>query len=469
MRIVFFDLGNTLEHNDKLLPGAKKTLTAVQAMTDADGTPVVLGLISDFHMTEDPEEIRSRQQEYYRIVEHLEISSFFEPAEEKITLSTEVGAYKPDEKIFRAAIGKIIQGLDFHHVIFITENKDHVAAARQLGMMAIHFQGPGQTSGEVAQLVDLIPLIERLIRFSPCRKKAHEAVGRFVSPAAKNKKIDETIQALTSQVDTNNLRSTISNLVEFGTRWSYSPNMAEVQEFIHREFVRVGYPADTQTRYQDFTMPGASPQRNVLSGKGNRERGSILVCCHYDSISEEPGIVAPGADDNASGVAAILELARLLRDVDLKRDLVFAAFGGEEQGLFGSGACAEIAAKENWPIDLVINLDMISYRNPTGDARIVVEYDQGNRNPGNDAAAKAYGLIMAQAAADYTSLEVDHTDIWNSDYMPFEAEGYACIGVFESGDSPFYHHSTDTIDSVDIAYLGEVVKMVLATILVVGR
>ncbi len=76
---------------------------------------------------------------------------------------------------------------------------------------------------------------------------------------------------------------------------------------------------------------------------------------------------------------------------------------------------------------------------------------------------------MAQTASDYTSLEVDHTDIWNSDYMPFEAKGFACIGAYESGDSPFYHKSTDTIDNIDISYLAEVVKMVLATILVLGQ
>ena len=70
----------------------------------------------------------------------------------------------------------------------------------------------------------------------------------------------------------------------------------------------------------------------------------------------------------------------------------------EEQGLFGSAACADIAIQQNWPIDIVINLDMVSYKNPIGPSRIVVEYDQGNGDPRNDAAAKAYGLIMAQGS-----------------------------------------------------------------------
>ena len=126
-------------------------------------------------------------------------------------------------------------------------------------------------------------------------------------------------------------------------------------------------------------------QRNVLCGSLDNDKSLILVCCHYDSLSEKPSIQAPGADDNASGVAATLELARLLKNVELKREVLYRVFGGEEQGLFGSAACADIAIQQNWPIDIVINLDMVSYKNPIGSSRIVVEYDQGNGDPRNDA------------------------------------------------------------------------------------
>ena len=181
-----------------------------------------------------------------------------------------------------------------------------------------------------------------------------------------------------------------------------------------------------------------------------------------------PSTAAPGADDNASGLAALLELAALLRGLVLKRDILFAAFGGEEQGLFGSAHCADVAAVQHWPIELVVNMDMVGFPNGTPANRIVVEFDQGNRNPQNDAVAKAFGLLMAQAASDYTSLAVEHTDIWNSDYMPFEEKGFACIGAYEGGENPFYHRSTDVAMSVDVAYLQEVVRMVLATVLTIA-
>jgi Zn-dependent M28 family amino/carboxypeptidase len=159
----------------------------------------------------------------------------------------------------------------------------------------------------------------------------------------------------------------------------------------------------------------------------------------------------------------------LLQTVPLHRGILFAAFGGEEQGLFGSAACAEIAATEGWRIDVVLNLDMIAYQDAQRPEVVKVEYDQGNRNPGNDAAAKAFGLLMAQAAADYTHLAVEHTDIWNSDYMPFEAKGYACIGVYEGGENPGYHKTTDTPAVLDMNHLAEVAKMVVATVYLIAR
>jgi FMN phosphatase YigB (HAD superfamily) len=166
MKIVLFDLGKTLEDRDVLLPGARETLQAIQAMQDSIEETVVMTVVSDFDMPDSPEQIPVIQQQYYYILDSLDILSFFEPVSERVTLSTEVGVFKPDEKIFRAVIEKIDEDLGFQCVVFITENLEHVEAARDLGMTAIHFKGPGQTSGDVDQLVDLIPIIQSFLRHS---------------------------------------------------------------------------------------------------------------------------------------------------------------------------------------------------------------------------------------------------------------------------------------------------------------
>ncbi|QIF01668.1 M20/M25/M40 family metallo-hydrolase [Roseimicrobium sp. ORNL1] len=467
MRIVIFDLGDTLEHDDVLLPGAIEMLTSVRNMRDDRGDAPVMCLLSDYFTPTAQDPLDAIQTRYYTLLETLGIRAFFEPVSERVTLSSELGVSKPSKRLFERTVEKAAPGFDLHHALFITEHAGHVAAARGFGMMAIHFKGPGQTTGEVDNLADLVPLISRNLAFSPCCRKQGEAVGRFTSQANKSKQLSPAMVQLVNQVSQDRLRERVSHLASFPTRWTYSPAVAQVPEWIHGEFLAMGY-TQSQVRFQPFQVQGGSPQRNVLCSLGDLSQGFTLVCAHYDSLSENPDGLAPGADDNASGIAALLELAAILHGTHPTRGVLFAAFGGEEQGLFGSSACADIAAAEAWPIDVVVNMDMISFPDPANPARIIVEYDQGNRNPQNDPAAKAYGLLMAQAAADYTSLEVEHTDIWNSDYMPFEAKGFACIGAYEAGKNPGYHTTADKPGSIDVSYLTEAARMVLATVATVA-
>ena len=158
MKIILLDLGDTLEHNDALLPGALATLQALRRLKLPDGSPVPLGLISDFEMPVRPQDIPRLRAKYVRILKNLGIQRFFTPVGKHVTLSTEVGVIKPVAAIFRAAIDKISPALDFSQVMFVTENQTHVAAANALGMRGVHFQGPGQTIGEIAALADLVPL-----------------------------------------------------------------------------------------------------------------------------------------------------------------------------------------------------------------------------------------------------------------------------------------------------------------------
>ena len=158
MKIILFDLGDTLEYKDQnkdvLMLGTIELLSGVQEMRDHNGDTPALALVSDF---DEPTE------NYYALLQTLGIDSFFKPLKERVTLSNEVGVMKPDEKIFRAAIDKISKGLSFQNVIFITENKQHTAAARKLGMMTIRLKRTGETDGEVNSLFEMIPLIHLFV------------------------------------------------------------------------------------------------------------------------------------------------------------------------------------------------------------------------------------------------------------------------------------------------------------------
>ena len=103
-RAVLFDLGNTLEENDVPLPGAREMVEATAALRDRTGQPAVrLGLVSDFFEPGAPEEIPQIREQYFAILDRIGIRDLFEPVNDHVTLSTEVGSAKPAEVKFRAA------------------------------------------------------------------------------------------------------------------------------------------------------------------------------------------------------------------------------------------------------------------------------------------------------------------------------------------------------------------------------
>jgi hypothetical protein len=293
-------------------------------------------------------------------------------------------------------------------------------------------------------------------------KKRANARGRIDSQLSKSKKRDAGIDALIGKIDSARLSETLKALTSFNTRWSLSPELVHARDWIKKQFIDYGYDS-AGVQLVELKLPNGTVAHSVICAPERLDGGFILIGAHYDAISENPNVAAPGADDNGSGIAVVLEVARIFANVGLKRGVMFAAFAGEEQGLFGSHAVANIAAKDKWAIDVVVNLDMVGHVDPERPTNIVVEYDMGNADPRNDAAAKAFGLQMAQLAGDYTSMTVEHTDIWSSDYMPFEGKGFPCIGLYDgAADATFYHTTQDKITQVDMARLIDVTGLVCA-------
>jgi FMN phosphatase YigB (HAD superfamily) len=171
MKMILFDLGDTLEvivnNRDVLLPGALETLQAIERLKDAQSKPPVIALVTNFGgLNAPPAQMAASRAEILQILDDLKIRRFFEPVAQRVTLSTEAGAEKPSKKIFQHVINKI-PGLGFPDVLFVTEALTHVKAARKFKMQAVHFQGPGQTAGDVSKLTDLIPLVRNFLGSAP--------------------------------------------------------------------------------------------------------------------------------------------------------------------------------------------------------------------------------------------------------------------------------------------------------------
>jgi hypothetical protein len=205
----------------------------------------------------------------------------------------------------------------------------------------------------------------------------------FAAPAPETEpKVKENpqIAALLSEVSSKNIEATIRKLVSFGTRHTLSDGQSETRgigaarRWIQSEFER--YSKENGGRLEvtldDFTQPPGerNPQPvevvNVvatLPGTQPESRERIYVVTgHYDSrVTDVMNATAdaPGANDDASGVAAVMEMARVMSKKNWDATLVFIAVAGEEQGLFGSTHWAKQAREKNWNIAGMITNDII--------------------------------------------------------------------------------------------------------------
>jgi hypothetical protein len=273
---------------------------------------------------------------------------------------------------------------------------------------------------------------------------------------------DPQIAALVSQVSKARLTQTISDLEGFRTRYAITPGCEAAGGYLYDELAKLGLAVE----YDPFVFSGTRSSRNVvatLPGTLFPDR-QVIVCGHYDSTSDRPTSLAPGADDNASGTAAVLEIARVLAATPLDFSVKFICFSAEEWGLYGSKHYAEAAAAAQQDIVAVINMDMIAYpdRHPWRFDVISNEISRG--------LADRYRANAAQ----YAGLTVN-TMIFGSwpysDQSPFWDHGYEALCVIENEDpqNPNYHTTSDTLSTLNLDYALLAVKASLATVVDTAR
>jgi hypothetical protein len=283
--------------------------------------------------------------------------------------------------------------------------------------------------------------------------------------------------SVANQVNSTKLMNWIDTLSSFHTRHTksdYIDNVAywlksELQSvcggkvFFHN-FTRI----DQETNYNLKNI--VCNQEGLEAARSTNNDQLIIISAHYDSRMQDinqTNARAPGADDNASGVAAVLELARILSQINLENKLIqFVLFSGEEQGQWGSKAYVKQLQTNGTLPDLVINLDMIGYRSP-GLGTVDIEYDLGNKIRTNDIYSKKVGEFIKGIGPEYTNLETSLSTLGKTDLIPFEAVGSTVIGLHDGGSykNPNYHMISDVPATLDTEYLTSVTKLALATIL----
>lgn len=282
--------------------------------------------------------------------------------------------------------------------------------------------------------------------------------------------LDSLIYSLTEQVDSNQIRHYMQSLEDFGSRYLENSNRYDIALWIQKQFEDVGL---TQTSIEDFevTIYGTNDttltQYNVSAILPGVSDSLVLVGAHYDSYGNaNPIDSAPGADDNASGTAGVLEMARIFasNQVQPYYTMVFVAFGAEETKNYssynGAQAFADMLIAEGRYVQLMLNFDMIA-NNDNGEMGLEVHRAyEGVKN---------HNWVVGLAdtlAKQYTDLKVYYDTpppIDKTDDLPFADAGFKTVYFEERDFSPNYHSHEDLVVNCELDFCAEVIKLGVAT------
>jgi hypothetical protein len=272
-----------------------------------------------------------------------------------------------------------------------------------------------------------------LLPFTPnlvlARQRANEPLRRpSVAP-------DEGIAGLVNEVSVEHWFDEVSHLAEFN-RYTHGPEIDAAREWLVDRFSR--FPR-LKVEEQGFDAEG-TPSFNVVATLRGKRRPDdwYIVGGHYDSTSDNPLVAAPGAEDNASGCAGVLEMARIFSFFPPQATVIFICFAAEEQGLYGSidHAMRLITGGDDRKVEAMLSMDMIGY-SADSDLDCLLQSDPAGQD-----------LIEAfsDAAELHTSLRiVTSLFVGGSDHAPYSQLGMPALLTIENDWDvyPHYHLTTD--------------------------
>ncbi|MBG0770101.1 MAG: Zn-dependent exopeptidase M28 [Anaerolineaceae bacterium] len=250
------------------------------------------------------------------------------------------------------------------------------------------------------------------------------------------------------------------------TLWGYEDQVTLFTE----EYMPVDYETETPWQNLVAVIPGTDPE---LAGQ------EILLTAHLDSITvSAPEGTAPGADDNATGVATLLEAARIFRDQPFRRTIKIVFFSGEERGLHGSLAYTAMHADEMDNIVGVVNLDMFGY---DADNDRCFELHVGSLPESNLLGTCLTDVIDAyelNLSYDYLTLNAvsasDHSPFWSADVgAVLVLENFITqdehLGCGEIDRNPNYHTSGDLVSEINVDTAFDIAQAALLTVATIAE
>jgi leucyl aminopeptidase len=280
--------------------------------------------------------------------------------------------------------------------------------------------------------------------------QAHASVASRLSRVTRpNYVIDEQtrLTPLLAQMQASNIGQTIVDLSAFTNRFYKTAGGVNASNWLKARWTTLAGGRSDVT-VEQFKHPNWAQQSVILtirgSGAGDSAREVVVLGGHLDSTAgsaTNETSIAPGADDDASGIASLTEIVRVLMAANYKpqRTLKFMAYAAEEVGLRGSQEIAKQYASLDVNVVGVLQLDMTNYKGSPKDIFIFTDYTDGGQNDFLTRLIQTY-LPTLQIGSDKCGYAC-------SDHASWNAQGYAASMPFEAAfnqDNPFIHTANDT-------------------------
>ena len=281
---------------------------------------------------------------------------------------------------------------------------------------------------------------------------------------------------LTSEVSKDSLRQTLTHLSTYPTRNTNTPELEKAAEWVASEFKKIPGLRVELMRYDVKKGRRVVADKSVvqvvatLPGESDKK---VIVGGHLDTINltgDPLTAFAPGINDDGSGVALTLECARILSQKRWRNTLVFVAFSGEEQGLFGSGALAERAQKESWKIEAMLNNDTVGASQGPGklkDKKRVRLYSEESTDHNSRELARFIEWETRGKVKGFSPWLVFRKDRFQrgGDHTPFNIKGFNAVRFVEAIEYLTHQHTDkDTLEGIDFDYLANVVRLNLISL-----
>lgn len=272
---------------------------------------------------------------------------------------------------------------------------------------------------------------------------------------------DPRIESMVNEVCWDDVRVKIQWLQDFGTRHGTAPNHEYVATSIHSFFEDLGLP----TEMQPFIYFGHNMWNIEATQTGSRYPDKyFIICGHFDSTSRNIMKNAPGADDNGTGVTAVMTAAEILSRHVFEYSIRYICFDAEELMLIGSRRYAYTATRLGTDIIGVLNFDMLGYWKPGVEKDLEIETDHSSQ-------WLASAIINAADIYTGTPYELHvYDDAWWGDHWYFWQAGFAAVNHEEAWDwydpdfNPYYHSTQDRLEHLDPGFTVGNIKVGVAAL-----